>query len=249
MIGFIYLWINKINGKKYVGLHVGDEDDGYVGSGVVFKKAVKKYGIDCFERVVLHREYISEESLYQKEFDIINELNAVFSLEFYNLSNYDPKYVNFVVGKKERFPMSSKSKEKIREAATGRVASDETKRKMSKTRKGRPSPTKGMKGLTSGAKNGQFGKKWYNDGESEGTFKPGSEPDGWILGRIKGKMTGKNNPFYGMSHSEETKRNLSEKMLGRFSGENNPFYGRKHTEETRGKMSASKKHNKQRLEQ
>ena len=46
MIGFIYLWINKITGKKYVGLHVGLPADKYVGSGVIFKRAVEKYGIE-----------------------------------------------------------------------------------------------------------------------------------------------------------------------------------------------------------
>lgn len=242
MIGFVYLWINNLNGKKYVGLHVGNEDDGYVGSGVGFKRAVAKYGIENFERKILYREYESEEALYQKEFDIINELNAVFSTEFYNMTNYDPKYVNFVDGKKERV-VSDETREKIRQAKIGSSASEETREKMSKTRKGRPSPTKGMNGLTKGSRNGQFGKKWYNNGKTDKTFFPGEEPDGWVLGRVRGVKKGKDNPFYGKKHSDETKEKLSKKMSGRYDGENNPFYGKKHTKKTRKKMSQPRSKN------
>ena len=30
MSGFVYMWVNKINNKKYVGSHIGTEDDGYM---------------------------------------------------------------------------------------------------------------------------------------------------------------------------------------------------------------------------
>jgi hypothetical protein len=38
---------------------------------------------------------------------------------------------------------------------------------------------------------------------------------------LKGKRTGKDNPFYGKTHTDEFKQNLSTK----WSGGNNPFYG------------------------
>jgi len=44
---------------------------------------------------------------------------------------------------------------------------------------------------------------------------------------------GKNNPFFGKHHSEETIENLS--------GENNPMYGKHHSEETKEKMSSNQK--------
>jgi hypothetical protein len=235
MIGFVYLWINKVNGKKYVGMHVGSEDDGYIGSGIVFRRAVKKYKIENFERKILYREFNNEQSLYQKEFDIINELNAVFSTEYYNMTNYDPKFVIFINGKKYRL-VTPETRERMRVCATGRKLSKETKDKMSRTRQGRTSPTKGMTGLTSGGKNGQFGKKWYNNGHTDGTFLVGEEPDGWVLGRIRGVKRGKDNPFFGKHHSKETKRQLREKMVGRYDGENNPFFGRVHSNETKIKM-------------
>jgi len=48
-------------------------------------------------------------------------------------------------------------------------------------------------------------------------------------------------PWLGKSHTEETKRHLSEVSKGeKRSGTNNGMYGRKHSEETRAKMSEKK---------
>src|ERR1035437_892523 len=46
-----------------------------------------------------------------------------------------------------------------------------------------------------------------------------------------GVYIGKNNPFYGKSHSAETCEFLSQKA-GNRTGENNPFYGKSHSEES-----------------
>ena len=41
----IYLTVNKINGKKYIGKHVTEDPyDSYLGSGIVLSNAIKKYG-------------------------------------------------------------------------------------------------------------------------------------------------------------------------------------------------------------
>lgn len=41
----IYKITNKVNGKMYIGQHTADElDDGYLGSGAVMQRAIKKYG-------------------------------------------------------------------------------------------------------------------------------------------------------------------------------------------------------------
>ena len=237
IIGFVYLWINRVNGKKYVGAHIGQEDDGYVGSGVVFKRAVAKYGIEAFERKILHRECGSVESLFRREFEIINELNAVFSSEYYNLSNYDPKFTSCANGVKHRV-VTDETRERIRAAAMGRKASDETKLKMSRKRRGRPSPTRGMKGLTSGVKNGNWGKSWYNKSGKNKLFVRGKQPDGWNLGRIS-KMSGCDNPFFGKKHTQETIDKLRAARAGQNVGDKNPFFGRHHTSETRKKMQTS----------
>lgn len=84
MSGFVYMWINKINNKKYIGSHIGSEDDGYTGSGSLFKRAVAKHGIENFERVILERVEEKEnvqirEEYYLKLFNVANDRS------FYNL--------------------------------------------------------------------------------------------------------------------------------------------------------------------
>ena len=49
--------------------------------------------------------------------------------------------------------------------------------------------------------------------------------------KISQSLSGKNNHFYGKTHSGEVKKQHSEKMKGRLSGDKNPFYGKKHPKE------------------
>ena len=55
------------------------------------------------------------------------------------------------------------------------------------------------------------------------------------------KFKGKNNPFYGKKHTEETKQKISKNRKGQCSGENHHFYGKKHTQEELKKMSENRK--------
>jgi hypothetical protein len=59
MIWIIYKTTNKINGKYYIGKHLNLLDDphafdGYLGSGLLLRRAIKKYGIEQFERETIH---------------------------------------------------------------------------------------------------------------------------------------------------------------------------------------------------
>jgi hypothetical protein len=49
---FVYMWVNLETGRKYIGYHVGTEDDGYIGSGVQFLQEFNK-GKDGFTRTIL----------------------------------------------------------------------------------------------------------------------------------------------------------------------------------------------------
>lgn len=55
---FIYLTTNLVTGEKYIGKHYGELDDSYLGSGLILKRAVTKYGKENFERDIL---YISKD--------------------------------------------------------------------------------------------------------------------------------------------------------------------------------------------
>ena len=48
----IYCVKNKINGKRYVGQH-NESNPKYMGSGLLLKRSIKKYGIENFEKIIL----------------------------------------------------------------------------------------------------------------------------------------------------------------------------------------------------
>lgn len=52
------------------------------------------------------------------------------------------------------------------------------------------------------------------------------------------RMMGKNNPFYGKHHTEETIKSLRLSLSKRWYGEDNPFYGKNHKEETKSLLSS-----------
>jgi hypothetical protein len=83
--GFIYRWNNKINKHKYVGSHIGILNDGYIGSGIVFNRAVKKYGIKNFEREIL--EFVYNKKYIRKiEQKWLDKLNCANDRMYYNIS-------------------------------------------------------------------------------------------------------------------------------------------------------------------
>lgn len=96
MYYFIYKTTNKINGKYYIGMHKTDDlEDGYLGSGTHFKRALEKYGRENFEREIL--EYCNSddemhlaEARYITE-DVINDKNS-YNLKLGGYGGWD--YVN-----------------------------------------------------------------------------------------------------------------------------------------------------------
>ena len=87
MYGFIYCVENIINGKKYVGKRVvknNIKDNSYLGSGLIIKNAIKKYGIDNFHREILC-ECDNKEELEENEIYYIGVLNTTYP-NGYNIS-------------------------------------------------------------------------------------------------------------------------------------------------------------------
>lgn len=82
---YIYLTTNLINNKKYIGQHIGDINDSYLGSGIHFLRAVKKYGKENFKKEILEI-CKSQEDLDEAEQRWIKKYNAVKSKDFYNIA-------------------------------------------------------------------------------------------------------------------------------------------------------------------
>ena len=81
----VYMVINLINGKKYIGMD-SNNNPSYLGSGVLILKALSKYGRKNFKKIIL--EYcISIEDMELKETYWINKCNALKSPHFYNLED------------------------------------------------------------------------------------------------------------------------------------------------------------------
>lgn len=67
----IYKTVNNINGKFYIGKHqTFNINDGYLGSGVVLEKAIKKYGKEHFHKEILF-VFETEEEMNAKEKELV----------------------------------------------------------------------------------------------------------------------------------------------------------------------------------
>lgn len=122
MYGYIYMIVNKINGKKYVGQHKSSKfchQDKYMGSGKKLKCAYKHYGIENFEKLLVQYVETFEEANKQEEFWI----------DHYDTTNPEKGY-NILKGGSQRKDYKP---------------TEETKEKISESMKGKPTWNKGKK--------------------------------------------------------------------------------------------------------
>ena len=72
-----------VNGKKYIGVH-NCEDDDYLGSGKLIRRAVKRHGKDKFNRITLERFETAEEA-YERESQVVTQ-EICDSTLYYNIN-------------------------------------------------------------------------------------------------------------------------------------------------------------------
>lgn len=84
--GYIYLTINLVNGKKYIGLHSTDlvVDKYYLGSGKDFITDLKRYGRKNFTQKILYYADSRKELEFAEKL-FIRSRNAVSSKMYYNI--------------------------------------------------------------------------------------------------------------------------------------------------------------------
>jgi len=126
-VGYVYLTINLINGKRYIGQHKSEKFDiKYKGSGTKLQKALKEYGWDNFKCIIL--EWCSSlEELNDAEIRYIERNNAVGSREFYNM---------VPGGHRVGHTVSKETRDKIGDRLRGMKHSEVSRKNMSLGREG-----------------------------------------------------------------------------------------------------------------
>lgn len=138
----LYQITNLVNNKIYIGVHkTADLNDSYIGSGKLIRAAIKKYGRSQFKKEILET-FSSEEEMIAREIAVVTE-EFCARHDTYNVmpgGKFGSAIRNGLTFQGRRHTVEAK--EKIKEAATGRIASDEAKGKMSKNNFARLNPQK-----------------------------------------------------------------------------------------------------------
>lgn len=197
--GFIYITTNNINNKKYIGQRKiqGDStDDAYLGSGIAFTEAVKKYGKENFTREIIAYTQSEEETNELEEYYIALH-NATASKEYYNIHAGGKGGSKFAGWSEERLNefkrMRSLQYSGENNPRYGIPCSEETRERIRQARLNSASTT--------------FQSKEF-------------------LERMSQVTSGENNGMYGRKHTEEARRKMSENSKGKTCGEKNGMFGK-----------------------
>ena len=197
-IGIIYCWRNVHNGKRYIGQTIRpkkryNEHKRHLGNydgQNLFGRALNKYSsMDDWEYTVI--EEVLKEMLDERE---------IYWIAFYDSNDHEHGY-NMATGgdRHDGYELSEETRRKMSESNKGKKHSEESRRKISEANKGRRHSAESRRKMSTSHK----GKPAWNKGKK---------------------------------HSEETHRKMSEAKKG-----NSWNKGKKHSEETRRKMSEAKK--------
>ena len=201
----IYKTTNLINNKIYIGKHITSNiDDGYLGSGKILLKAIKKHGINNFEKEILFI-LSSKEEMNQKELEIVDEeflsRSDTYNLKIGGDGGFD--YINnnsLGVRDTEFYKKMSKKGEKKRQLGYQNFLND--------TNRAKKAHNKSRETL----------KKKYKDGIMKNPMLGKNHSDktkNIISKKAKLNQQGENNSFFGKQHSESSKDLIRQKLKNR----------------------------------
>jgi group I intron endonuclease len=205
MFYLVYKITNTINGKTYVGCHkTKDKNDGYMGSGKIIKRSIKKYGVNNFTKEIIAECSCSDEMFAkEKEFVVLSEMSYNMKsggeggFDYLNKTglntswkNREEKNAKISKAIKQKWDTDPTYASALREqmgvrtdnfiesakvSFLGRNHTDETKDKIKKA----------VSGKHVGALNSQHGTMWItNNVTNKKINKTDSIPEGWRKGRV-----------------------------------------------------------------
>lgn len=146
-MGLVYCTTNIINNKKYIGRQKDETRKHYYGSGTALINAIKKYGKHNFKKEILISGITDNKELMDIEKYLIDFYCARTDRNYYNLIDGGPS--SGLIGykwtedqkkknweSKKRSYLNKERNQKISEKLTGRILSEETKKKISSSKKG-----------------------------------------------------------------------------------------------------------------
>lgn len=206
----IYLVTNLLNSKKYVGITKFSIEERFLQHtkrGFLLTEAIKKYGKQKFS-VELVEKVESPEKAYKLEQYYIEKYNTK-SPNGYNLTNGGDGIFGWEVTEKYRQECSTKVKQLHKEKKVGmygKIHTEETKKKMSESSKGKPKPW-------------LIGRKVSEETKEKirqvNLGKTHSEETKKKISENHHDVSGKNNPMHGKKHSFETIEKLKETAKNR----------------------------------
>lgn len=190
----IYKITNLINGKFYIGQDIKNNPK-YFGSGKLINSAIKKYGKENFKKEIL--EFCTDEKhMDEREIFWIKELNATDRKIAYNICEGGKTYRTMKGENNPRF---------------GKQHTEETKNIIKEKRK--------LQKMSQEQKD-ILSEKWKGD-ENPGKNKSEETIEKLRIAAKKIDRTGEKHPWFGKTHSEETKKHWSEIRKGKNSGIDN----------------------------
>ena len=132
---YVYLITNTLNNKKYIGKHSTDNlNDNYIGSGIIIKQIVRKYGKNIFKKEIL-QFCNSEEEAFEKEKYWINFYNALQDENFYNLDQGGKGRGNFTMSQETKEKISQSQKKRFQDKQNHPIRRNKIENKTRKFRK------------------------------------------------------------------------------------------------------------------
>ena len=183
MIYTLYMHINRVNGKKYIGITSRPVKyrwgrGSYYAEHLPIGRAIRKYGWDNFEHIVI-LEGLAEEEAKQLEIELIKEWKTQDSRYGYNICAGG-------------------------DGVTGWHPSEETKKKLSEA---------AIAQKRFGERNPNYGNRWTDEMRSVASKRKKGNVSKETRRKISEsakRRIGEKNSFFGRKHSEKTKKRLAE---------------------------------------